>query len=247
MQPAPDASALVTRVVRLWEHLAGAPGAFGGPEPITVVISPDSKMSPPSWVGIVVVGDRALVAVPTERQADRLRAVLIGLPVSAVTDPAVLTPVLPVVGTRGPATLAYLAPEEFRPHGDGGADQLPNGHAGVARLVAGVPAEDASESGMGAVTSPVFAVRQRGRIVSVAGYRSWPCSVAHLSVLTHPRLRGRGLARIAASAAARHALEHGLLPQWRARPFASRRVAQALGFREMGQQLSLLLCDADPV
>jgi hypothetical protein len=33
----------------------------------------------------------------------------------------------------------------------------------------------------------------------------------------------------------------GLLPQWRARPEPSRRVARALGFRELGAQLSIRL------
>lgn len=245
MRPPPDGSALTARVVGLWEHLAGAPGALGGPEPVAVVVSPGSELSPPSWVGIVVLGDHALVAAPTAGQADRLRAALGGLPVPALADPAVLAPMLPIAATLGPATLAYPASEDFSPQGDGGAEQLPNDDADVARLIAGVPAEDAAESGIGAVTSPVFAVRQRGRIVSVAGYQRWPCSVAHLSVLTHPRLRGRGLARLAASAAVCHALEHGLLPQWRARPLASRRVADALGFRPVGQQLSLLL-DSPP-
>lgn len=36
-----------------------------------------------------------------------------------------------------------------------------------------------------------------------------------------------------------HALAAGLLPQWRARPVESRRVALALGFRELGTQLSV--------
>lgn len=33
-------------------------------------------------------------------------------------------------------------------------------------------------------------------------------------------------------------LAAGLLPRWRARPVASRRVARALGFHELGSQLS---------
>ncbi|MEU6251305.1 hypothetical protein [Streptomyces sp. NPDC047043] len=37
------------------------------------------------------------------------------------------------------------------------------------------------------------------------------------------------------------ALADGLLPQWRARLMASRHVAQALGFRELGSQFSLRL------
>ncbi|WP_220505371.1 hypothetical protein [Microbispora sp. H10830] len=44
-----------------------------------------------------------------------------------------------------------------------------------------------------------------------------------------------------ASAAAADALADGLLPQWRARPEPSRRVARALGFRDTGAQISLLV------
>jgi len=54
-------------------------------------------------------------------------------------------------------------------------------------------------------------------------------------------VRGRGLARATGSATVAHALAAGLLPQWRARRPASRRVAAALGFAEMGAQLSIEL------
>ncbi|WP_223839676.1 GNAT family N-acetyltransferase [Saccharopolyspora pogona] len=73
------------------------------------------------------------------------------------------------------------------------------------------------------------------------GYQTWPASTAHLCILTAPKQRGRGLARQVASAAVAHALDAGLLPQWRARPEASRRVATALGFRALGAQLSVRL------
>ena len=69
---------------------------------------------------------------------------------------------------------------------------------------------------------------------------------AHLSVLTAASARGRGLGRRAASAAVAHAIAAGRLPQWRARPEASRHVARTLGFRELGAQVSLRLAPADP-
>ncbi|MFF4728857.1 GNAT family N-acetyltransferase [Streptomyces mirabilis] len=62
---------------------------------------------------------------------------------------------------------------------------------------------------------------------------------AHIGVLTAPGARGRGLARVTGSATVAHALAAGLLPQWRARPPASRRVAAVLGFEELGSQLSV--------
>jgi GNAT superfamily N-acetyltransferase len=111
-------------------------------------------------------------------------------------------------------------------------------------LAAGDPAE-VEESGMAGITSPAFAVRERGQLAAVAGYRDWPGRTAHFCVFTSASARGRGLARIVASAAVRHALREGMLPQWRARLESSKRVAGALGFRELGAQLSIRVI-ADP-
>jgi GNAT superfamily N-acetyltransferase len=69
----------------------------------------------------------------------------------------------------------------------------------------------------------------------------WEEQTAHLSVLAAPGWRGQGPGRAVASRAVAHALGAGLLPQWRARPVESRRVAAALGFRELGAQLSFKL------
>jgi RimJ/RimL family protein N-acetyltransferase len=80
-----------------------------------------------------------------------------------------------------------------------------------------------------------------GAVTAACGYRRWPARLAHLCVLTAPQQRGRGLARTVAGAAVAHALDNGFLPQWRARPEPSRRVARALGFRELGAQLSVRL------
>ncbi|WP_091291657.1 GNAT family N-acetyltransferase [Micromonospora halophytica] len=75
-----------------------------------------------------------------------------------------------------------------------------------------------------------FVIRDGGRVVAAAGYRRWPSSVAHLGVLTSSDCRGRGLAGAVASAAVAEALRNELLPQWRARPEPSRRLARRLGF-----------------
>ena len=107
-------------------------------------------------------------------------------------------------------------------------------------------AGDVEESGLQGITSPAFAVCEHGQVVAAAGYRDWPCGTAHLSVLTAAAARGRGFARAAASAAVAHAIGEGRLPQWRARPEASRRVACALGFRELGSQVSIRLAGAAP-
>jgi hypothetical protein len=44
-----------------------------------------------------------------------------------------------------------------------------------------------------------------------------------------------------ASTVTAHALDAHLLPQWRARPEPSRRIAAALGYQELGAQISFRL------
>ncbi|MBL7253815.1 GNAT family N-acetyltransferase [Paractinoplanes lichenicola] len=111
------------------------------------------------------------------------------------------------------------------------------GHPAVTALRAGVSVEEDGEAGLEDITSAAFVVRGK----AVAGYELWPQGTAHLSVLTAVAWRGRGWGRRVASAATADALANGLLPQWRARPEASRRVARALGFAELGKQVSIRL------
>ncbi|MEU1366993.1 GNAT family N-acetyltransferase [Streptomyces sp. NPDC005803] len=233
---------LMARARLLWESLAGVPVSFasaGGP---TVVTAPASALAPPGWVGTVLLGDAAVVTAPTEGVAHAVRRALRGVPAPSLTDPGALARVWPVAEVLGPATLAYLAVDDFRPslRVAGECDRLPAGHEDLLRLLSSVSEEDAGECGLAEITSPAFVVRHGPTVVAAAGYRHWPHSTAHLCVLTAPPARGRGLAREVASAATAHALASGQLPQWRARPAESRSVARALGFRELGSQLSVL-------
>ena len=141
----------------------------------------------------------------------------------------------------GPATLAYCDVAGFHPVASSAVELVPAGGSDMEGLLARVSAEDADESGLAEITSPAFVVRSGLDVIAAAGYRAWPGDTAHVSVLTVPAERGRGLARVVATASVTHALEAGLLPQWRARLQASRRVARALGFRELGSQLSIRL------
>ncbi|MER7705723.1 GNAT family N-acetyltransferase [Kitasatospora sp. NPDC097605] len=230
---------LLVRARGLWRELASAPVVFGAEDEVDVVAAPGSRFGPPGWVGVVVLGGAAVVTAPTGDAADRVREALAGVPASALTDPGALAKALPTGRLLGPAALAYVADAGFRPLAAAGVEQLPAGHPELAGLERAAGAADADEAGLDEITSPAFAVRVDGRVAAAAGYRRWPARTAHLAVLTAPGLRGRGLARAAGSAAVRHALAQGLLPQWRARVPASRRVAAALGFAELGFQLSV--------
>lgn len=141
----------------------------------------------------------------------------------------------------GPATLAYLEPRDFHPVPSAEVQQIEAADPALLQLLAAVSSVDASEVSFERIDSPAFVIRLGDRVVSVAGYQTWIGSAAHLEVLTREDVRGTGLGRAVASAAVRHALDQGLLAQWRARPPASRRVAQVLGFQELGSQLSFRL------
>jgi hypothetical protein len=247
----------------LWRTLADVPVAFP-PSGVSVVVSPSSRLCPPGWCGVVTLGPSAIATVPTASLKPVVEAALGHLPTSDMTDAHQVRAALPARSFLGPAALAYLDPADFTPPSTptsvvpasrapsviasvvpaSGAPPLvasgapPLAASGVAALVASVSADDAGESGLGEITSPAFVLSQDGEVVAAAGYRRWPTGVAHLSVLTAPSHRGRGMAHAVAGHAVADALSHGLFPQWRARPPASRRVARALGFHELGAQLS---------
>ena len=261
--------ALVPRARELWEGLAAAPVTFGPAGAVNVVVSPVSSMCPPGWVGLVVLGGSAIVTVPDDAAAARVRAAFAEVPADALTDAGVVRALLPVVDMLGPAALGYLSASDFRPvetvetlsaaaaaaaaaatATDAGRpsvgiriEQLPVGHPDLCALEEAAGEQDAAEASIDEITSPAFVVREGGVVVAACGYHAWPCRTAHVCVLTHPDWRGRGLARATASATVVHALAEGLLPQWRARVPASRRVARALGFREIGTQISVELGD----
>ncbi|MFD6292571.1 GNAT family N-acetyltransferase [Streptomyces sp. NPDC060205] len=233
---------LVVRARGLWEDLAQVPVSFGPrPGSVDVVVSPRSRLCPRGWVGVVVLGGSAIVTAPTDGVARVVRDALGNLPVEAVVDGVLVQEALPVGRVLGPAALAYVSPANFRPAEAGAltVEQLPAAHPDLRALEQAAGEGDAGEASLDEVTSLAFVVREQGRVVAAAGYRAWPRQTAHVSVLTAPDSRGRGLARVTGTAAVAQALAEGLLPQWRARTPASRRVAGALGFAELGFQLSI--------
>jgi GNAT acetyltransferase len=230
--------ALTARSRALWEGLADVPAEFGSV--LRVAVSPTSRLCPPRWVGIVVIADAVLATAPTADTAHTVQQALGTLPAASLTDPVTLSARLQVGEMLGPACLAYLHPAEFCPHyGPVAVEQVLPHDEGLRQLIAACDVADVEESGIEEITSPAFVIREHGTIISAAGYRDWPSETAHLSVLTIAAARGRGRARTVASAAVTRAIQLGKLPQWRARPEGSRRVARALGFRELGSQVSI--------
>lgn len=234
---------LLARARALWEGLAAAPVSFAPRGGVSVVASTGSSLCPAGWVGVVSLGGAAVVTTPTKRSAALVRDGLAALSMEEVTDTDAVRRVLPVALVLGPAALSYASPDTFRSASPDAlaVERLPGDHLDLRRLEERTGEEGAEEAALSDITSPAFVVRAGGAVVAAAGYQIWPGCAAHLSVLTDPAWRGRGCARVTASAAVAHALAAGLLPQWRARPLASRRVAAALGFQELGAQLSIKL------
>jgi hypothetical protein len=196
---------------------------------------------------VIVIAGAAIATAPDRHGAHIVQQALSAVPVASVTDPGVLRSKLDITGLLGPAALAYLDAADFRPkHGLAVVDLLDARDPALRRFVSGADAADLGESGVQEITSPAFVIRERNQIIAAAGYRDWPGQVAHLSVLTAAHARGRGLARATASAAVSHALAENKLPQWRARPEVSRRIARSLGFRGLGSQIGIRLGDGKP-
>ncbi|WP_269854981.1 GNAT family N-acetyltransferase [Streptomyces sp. RPT161] len=238
---------LLARARELWAELAGTPVDFRPSGGVNVVVAPGARLCPPSWTGVVRIGDAAIVTAPSVRTAGMMDDAARRLSLEELFEVARLRVVLPVLDVLGPAALFYVGRDGFLPaHEVTGVKQLPVGHVtdDLAELLALAGEEEAGESGLADISSPAFTLRRGDEVVAAAGYQSWPRSVAHLSVLVAPHYRGRHLARTVASAAVAHALDVGLLPQWRARPYPSQRVAAALGFQELGAQLSVRLGNA---
>jgi len=208
-----------------------------------VVVRPQSALGPPGWVGILRLAGTVTVAVPDAGLVDLVGHALRGLPAVSMTSEDVTGRLPGVVEVKGPAALFFAVespvPARHFEVVQASVDELDG-------LLASVPVDELDESGISEVTSSVSVIRDsHGAVVAACGYRHWPHGIAHMCVLTQPEHRGRGAARAVGATAVSRALDEGLLPQWRARPGASKAVARALGLLELGEQLSVRVEDRE--
>jgi ribosomal protein S18 acetylase RimI-like enzyme len=221
-----------------WAELVEVPDFFV-PGRTTVVVNGQSRIAPAGWVGAVCLGDAAGVVAPDSPTAELVRARL------GCLRPAALAQLdwdaRGVEQHLGPAALFFAPRDAVGFAAPEGVEVVSPGDPRLAALEASVTADEAGEAGILDVTSRVFVTMADGQVVSACGYTRWPGQIAHLAVLSHPAFRGRGLAQQVARAAIADAVEHGLLPQWRARVPASQAVARRLGLHLVGTQLSVKL------
>jgi GNAT superfamily N-acetyltransferase len=212
---------------------------------LQVLVRPSSPLCPSGWVGILGLLDTVTVAVPHRALTAPLEAAFAEVPVALATRPELVGDLF---GTSaevlGPAALFFAGePSAVTPL----RDVVVLSVADIQELLVSAADEEVRESGLPEVDSPVFATRDdHGSVVAACGYRRWPAGLAHMSVLTHPQHRCRGLARSVASAAIANALREGLLPQWRARPAPSKALARSLGLAQLGEQLSFRIQSPGP-
>ncbi len=163
-----------------WALLAGPDASFL-PGRTSVAVAPASRLSPPGWTAVVVLGDAALVTVADARTADRATTALRGRGTKELAGPGRLQDRLPFTEVLGPPHLLFLTPSRFRPVpsvAEGAPADDPSLLAFLDRCGPG----DADESALAGITSPARAVRWDGRIVAAAdmnsGHGAPPTSVS---------------------------------------------------------------------
>ncbi|MGO1973904.1 MAG: GNAT family N-acetyltransferase [Propionibacteriaceae bacterium] len=141
----------------------------------------------------------------------------------------------------GEATLAYA--DAYVQHPDLDAAVVTDDVAAVTDLEAACPPDDVSEVDLAEMAQRWVLLDEADTPLAGAGYAVWTQILAHLGVLTAHPLRRRGNGTLVAALATNEALDSGLIPQWRARfdNDASRRVADRLGYRQVGSQTTVFI------
>ncbi len=156
--------------------------------------------------------------------------------------PGVLDALLPAGARRvGPAFVGYTDREAPAPDG---LLRLESARAPeLAALRACTPEQEWRHANLDAARPPILAVMSCGEAACAAGAELLQGELAHIGVLTHPALRGRGLARAAVAGATAAALAAGHLPQYQTllANLPALAVARALGFERFATTLSIHL------
>lgn len=191
-------------------------------------------------IWILVVGSSPRISLPSAAM-DLLANRASGWSRSLVADASALAAEvrpLEVEKIVGPAFIGYGTAQtlDLSPATEG-RELTPADDVAVARLRAVCGAEEWEHGGSDHHAVPTFGcMNDRGDVLALAGYKAWGEEIAHISIVSAPRQRGRGLGSAAVACAARHALDAGLVPQYRtlASNEPSMGVARRLGFERYG-------------
>ena len=205
------------------------------------------RMQGAEGIWILWAGGAPLISLP-ESTWDVLTRRAITWDVELVSDPGALADALrPLVSPKivGPAWIGYgtketldlSSAERARELNDSDADAVP-------ALRADCSEEGWAHGGSEHGAVPTFgAFAEDGTLGALAGYRIWDERIAHLSIVGARRHGGQGHGTAAVARAARHALDAGLLPQYRtlANNAPSRGIARRLGFETYGYSVFVRL------
>jgi GNAT superfamily N-acetyltransferase len=161
--------------------------------------------------------------------------------IAQVRDPAALAaahrPVRGVARVVGPAWVGYADAGTLAAPADVPARLLAAADASaVAALRAACAPEEWEHGGHtleeGPATGAFTSASTGAVLAALAGYTCWGNRLAHIGVVTHPAYRGRGFGRAVVAGVAAHALEAGLVPQYRTLEAnaAARALATSVGF-----------------
>lgn len=180
--------------------------------------------------GTVAVGAPSTLVAECRAHADELVSV-------TVDDPAALgrwvtDRIVPVETVLGPAFYGYTDAESVAPVESPARVLTATDEGAYGRFQRAVPADEWDAGGPAFEPGETVGIEADGRLVAAAGYEVWDERIAHISVVTHPDYRSRGLGRAVVSRATERALDAGLWPQYRtldAWPW-SVALAEGLGF-----------------
>jgi GNAT superfamily N-acetyltransferase len=214
--------------------------------PCTLVIPHAEAFAGYRGLFMLLVGGAPLISLPRDLYPS-LRAVAAQWCAADVLSSTFLRDVLgdAVDQIIGPAFIGYADAATFRALIPNAACLLGAGDAGhVAELQAACDAVEWEHGGREIGQNPAAGVYISEQLVALAGYEVWGGSIAHVSVITHPRHRGKGYAGAAVSTLTETALAQGLVAQYRTLESnaPSMRVAHRLGFVRYGLSTAVRLC-----
>jgi GNAT superfamily N-acetyltransferase len=204
----------------------------------TTVVRGSRFICPAGWTGVVRLGDATLIEAGDADDSiiDVLRSL------DDPSEPAQVAGAFRLVGTRGPAKLAYLPEGGEIAELDRGEPVREVSVVSIRGWLDSLPEEDVHESSVGNMNH-VLVLGRGEQLLGAAGHVDWPAGIGHIGVLVAPHARGHGVGTLLGSAATRRVLDRGRTPQWRAADSneASRHAARRIGYREMGRQFSFQL------
>jgi RimJ/RimL family protein N-acetyltransferase len=189
----------------------------------------------PDGVSVVMIGDERFTCAP-----ERLRENI------DVEAPTGLSSLIEILGSdfeavRGEARLSYADELTLRPVATDGVTNVGDDDARLAALRAASDPNEWREASTDEPCELRCGIVDNDSLLAVATLRVWNDALGHLGVFSAAHARRHGRASKVGSAAVAHALTLGLVPQWRSRigNDASARVADQLGFVELGKQLTI--------